>query len=41
VDVKLVGRDLYRVRTLEIYKKNSGQWQFAVKEGVRVANRER
>lgn len=36
VDVKLVGRDLYRVRTLEIYKNNNGRWQFAVKEGVRV-----
>jgi ketosteroid isomerase-like protein len=41
VDVKLVGRDIYRVRTLEIYKKNNGQWQFAVKEGVRVPKPER
>jgi ketosteroid isomerase-like protein len=36
VDVKIVGRDSYRVRTLEIYKKNNGQWQFAEKESVRV-----
>lgn len=36
VDVKTPGRDSYRVRTLEIYKKNNGQWQFAEKESVRV-----
>lgn len=34
VDVKTVGRDPYRVRTLEIYKKNNGQWQLADKESV-------
>lgn len=38
VDVKTVGRPSYRVRTLEIYKKNNGQWQFADKESVRVPN---
>ena len=38
VDVKLAGRDSYRVRTLEIYKKNNGKWQFAEKESVRVPN---
>lgn len=37
VDVKTVGRDAYRVRTLEIYKKNAGHWQFAEKESVRVS----
>jgi len=36
VDVKTAGRDSYRVRTLEIYKKNNGQWQFSEKESVRV-----
>ena len=36
VDVKNPGRDSYRVRTLEIYKKNNGQWQFTEKESVRV-----
>jgi ketosteroid isomerase-like protein len=38
VDVKTPGRDTYRVRTLEIYKKNAGQWQFKDKESVRVPN---
>jgi ketosteroid isomerase-like protein len=38
VDVKTPGRDSYRVRTLEIYKKNHGQWQFSEKESVRVPN---
>lgn len=36
VDVKTVGRDAYRVRTLEIYKENNGQWQLADKESVRA-----
>lgn len=36
VDVKTVGRDSYRVRTLEIYKENNGQWQLADKESVRA-----
>ena len=36
VDVKIVGRDSYRVRTLEIYEENSGQWQLADKESVRA-----
>lgn len=38
VDVKTVGRPSYRVRTLEIYKKNNGLWQFADKESIRVPN---
>jgi ketosteroid isomerase-like protein len=38
VDVKTAGRPSYRVRTLEIYKKNNGQWQFADKESVRMPN---
>ena len=36
IDVKIVGRDSYRVRTLEIYQENSGQWQLADKESVRA-----
>jgi ketosteroid isomerase-like protein len=36
VDVKTPGRNSYRVRTLEIYKNNNGQWQFTEKESVRV-----
>jgi ketosteroid isomerase-like protein len=38
VDVKTPNRPSYRVRTLEIYKKNNGQWQFTDKESVRVPN---
>jgi ketosteroid isomerase-like protein len=36
VDVKTPGRDSYRVRTLEIYSNNNGQWQFTAKESVRM-----
>lgn len=39
IDVKIVGRDSYRVRTLEIYKKANGKWQLADKESVRVSRR--
>ena len=35
VDVK-TPRDSYRVRTLEIYSNNNGQWQFTAKESVRM-----
>lgn len=38
VDVKTPNRPSYRVRTLEIYKNNNGQWQFLEKESVRVPN---
>ena len=41
VDVKTPGRDSYRVRTLEIYRKNDGQWQFTEKESVRVPSPKR
>jgi ketosteroid isomerase-like protein len=41
VDVKTPGRDSYRVRTLEIYRYNNGQWQFAEKESVRVPSPKR
>ena len=36
VDVKPAGGELYRVRTLEVYVENNGQWQLAQKESVRV-----
>jgi ketosteroid isomerase-like protein len=39
IDVKTVGRDSYRVRTLEIYKETNGQWQLADKESVRISRR--
>ena len=37
VDVKLVGRDSYRVRTMEVYVENNGRWQLAAKQSVRVS----
>jgi len=36
VDVKTVGRPSYRVRTLEVYVQNNGQWQLAAKQSARV-----
>jgi hypothetical protein len=39
IDVKTVGRDSYRVRTLEIYKEINGKWQLADKESVRISRR--
>jgi ketosteroid isomerase-like protein len=37
VDVKIAGRDLYRVRTLEVYVLNNGRWQMAAKQSARVS----
>ena len=36
VDVKPAKGERYRVRTLEVYLENNGQWQMAQKESVRV-----
>ena len=36
VDVKLVQRDSYRVRTLEVYVENNGRWQMAAHQSARV-----
>ncbi len=36
VDVKIKGRDLYRVRTLEVYVKNGGQWQMSGHQSARI-----
>ena len=36
VDVKIGGRDSYRVRTLEVYVLNNGRWQMAAKQSARV-----
>jgi len=36
VDVKLVGQDLYRVRTLQVYTENNGQWQMSAHQSTRV-----
>ena len=37
VDVKMVNAEPYRVRTLEVYVENNGQWQLAQKESVRIS----
>lgn len=37
VDVKLAGRESYRVRTLEVYVKNKGQWQMTAHQSARVS----
>ena len=37
VDVKIAGRDSYRVRTLEVYVLNKGQWQMAAKQSARLS----
>lgn len=36
VDVKLKGREPYRVRTLEVYVHNGGQWQMAGHQSARI-----
>jgi hypothetical protein len=36
VDVKLVGTDSYRVRTLEVYVENNGRWQMTAHQSARV-----
>ncbi|HYP06950.1 MAG TPA: nuclear transport factor 2 family protein [Bryobacteraceae bacterium] len=34
VDVKMVGRDNFRVRTLQVYVENGGQWQMAAHQST-------
>src|SRR5262245_9439808 len=36
VDVKMVGRDSFRVRTLQVYTENNGQWQMAAHQSTRL-----
>jgi hypothetical protein len=36
-DVKLVGRDSFRVRTLQLYVENNGQWQMAAHQSTRLS----
>jgi hypothetical protein len=38
VDVKMVGRDGFRVRTLQVYVENNGQWQMVAHQSTRLAN---
>jgi len=37
VDVKLVGRDSFRVRTLQVYVEHNGQWQMAAHQSTRLS----
>ena len=36
VDVKMVGQDVFRVRTLQVYTQNNGQWQMAAHQSTRL-----
>ncbi len=36
VDVKMVGQDSFRVRTLQVYTENSGQWQMSAHQSTRL-----
>src|ERR1043166_4514952 len=35
-DVKMVGQDSFRVRTLQVYVENDGQWQMAAHQSTRL-----
>ena len=35
-DVKMVGQESFRVRTLQVYTENHGQWQMAAHQSTRV-----
>ena len=35
-DVKMVGRDSFRVRTLQVYVEKDGQWQMAAHQSTRM-----
>ena len=35
-DVKMVGREVFRVRTLQVYVNNQGQWQMAAHQSTRL-----
>ena len=36
VDVKMVERELFRVRTLQVYVENGGKWQMAAHQSTRL-----
>lgn len=38
VDVKMVGRDSFRVRTLQVYTRKGGHWQMAAHQSTRLNN---
>ncbi len=35
-DVKMMGRESFRVRTLQVYTENDGQWQMAAHQSTRL-----
>jgi len=35
-DVKMAGRESFRVRTLQVYVENNGQWQMAAHQSTRI-----
>ena len=37
-DVKMLGRDSFRVRTLQVYTGSNGQWQMAAHQSTRMGN---
>lgn len=37
-DVKMAGRESFRVRTLQVYTENHGQWQMAAHQSTRVGS---
>jgi len=36
VDVKMIGQDPFRVRTLQVYTDNNGQWQMSAHQSTRL-----
>jgi hypothetical protein len=36
VDVKMTGQDTFRVRTLQVYTDNNGQWQMSAHQSTRL-----
>src|SRR5262249_3731311 len=36
VDVKMPGQDAFRVRTLQVYTENNGQWQMSAHQSTRL-----
>src|SRR5438128_1396456 len=36
VDVKMAGQEAFRVRTLQVYTENNGQWQMAAHQSTRL-----
>jgi len=36
VDVKMAGQEVFRVRTLQVYTENNGQWQMSAHQSTRL-----